>query len=262
VRPIIHDATGPSVVPDDAIRALTIACPALDLGCTGIAGVPCSDTRNDWWRRERDGSLWNVHAVRVLRARSPGHAIAAAGTGSPLRVGGPLRPLVRAEHRVYIASGLERADEVKALAAALAEHGIGLSYDWTAHGSVQSEGPERIAEVARAEIEGVATADLVIVWLPGGRGTHAELGIVIGINRARAAFGDWSKRPVTPTPILVVGPREGADGRECAFYYAPNIHRIEGPYTIPSTPETEARDRRDQLAFIVRKAVALLGARS
>lgn len=121
-----------------------------------------------------------------------------------------LQPPTRPRPRVYIASGLERADEVRALRDALAEH------------------PSRIAEVARHEIEGVYTADLVIVWLPGGRGTHAELGIALGLNRlrrdadARNALGDRD----TTVPILLVGPQEGADGRECAFYYGPDVHRM------------------------------------
>lgn len=136
-----------------------------------------------------------------------------------------LQPPRRRRPQVYIASALERADEVRALRDALAEHGIGLSYDWTKHGSVQHEGPERIAEVARHEIEGVATADLVIVWLPGGRGTHAELGIAVGLNQIRRGAGPGeTDAPVVP--ILLVGPREGADGRECAFYYGPDVHRM------------------------------------
>lgn len=109
--------------------------------------------------------------------------------------------------KVYIASGLENAPRVQQLRNALAEVGISLSYDWTTHGSVQDQGPARIAQVAALEQRGVLEADAVVILLPGGRGTHTELGIALGSGK----------------PVLVFGPRQGADGNECCFYYSPNV---------------------------------------
>lgn len=97
--------------------------------------------------------------------------------------------------RYYIATALERAADHTLVRDAMAAAGHQITYDWTAHGSVQSEGLDRIREVAEAETRGVLDADLVIVLLPGGRGTHAELGIAIGAGIPGAAvIGPWTER--------------------------------------------------------------------
>lgn len=109
--------------------------------------------------------------------------------------------------RFYVASALENAAIVREYRRLIRERGGVITCDWTAHGSVQADGSERIAEVAAAEVRGVISADRVIVVLPGGRGTHTELGIAIGRG----------------IPVAIVGPLVGADGRECAFYRAPGV---------------------------------------
>lgn len=126
--------------------------------------------------------------------------------------------------KFYIATRLERAEEQKTLAAVLTELGHSLTYDWAAHGSVQSEGPDRIREVAESEGNGVIMADLVIVMLPGGRGTHTELGMAIAHslhkNRVRGQnqVGGYKR-------IVIIGDDGGVDGRTCAFYHHPAIDK-------------------------------------
>ena len=60
-------------------------------------------------------------------------------------------------------------------------------------------------------------ADLVIVLLPGGRGTHTELGIAIGAG----------------IPILLhtedEGLLSGSSGRTCAFYHYSKVGHFTGP---------------------------------
>jgi nucleoside 2-deoxyribosyltransferase len=113
----------------------------------------------------------------------------------------------------YIATGLERAADADRVAAALTARGWKQTYRWAAHGSVQAEGPARIAEVAAAERAGVLAADVVIVLLPGGNGTHWEAGLADGAG----------------IPIVLCGTTEQRmrNGRECAFYYGPNVTRVE-----------------------------------
>ena len=123
----------------------------------------------------------------------------------------------------YVATGLERADEAKTLAAALAAMGHTQTYDWTAHGSVQDEGPERIAEVAVEELRGVGKADLFIALLPGGRGTHTEFGCALAL-----AMDDDDSVPANSVVarkrlVVLVGPTEDASGRTCAFYLHPRV---------------------------------------
>ena len=109
-----------------------------------------------------------------------------------------------------------------------------ITYDWTQHGSVQDDGPERIAEVAAAESRGVYLADAVIVLLPGGRGTHAELGMAYALGKR----------------IFIHGPRAGEDGRECAFYYAQ-----PGSLSSPTIPPiiTHHEGTLAELAIAVQK---------
>jgi len=116
--------------------------------------------------------------------------------------------------KIYVATGLERAAEARSLMSKLGELGHTITYDWTAHGSVQRDGPGRIAEVANAEAAGVVASNVFIALLPGGRGTHTELGIAIG---SAAAEEIWP-RGVCLRRIYLVGPLAGADGLECAFY--------------------------------------------
>lgn len=107
--------------------------------------------------------------------------------------------------KFYIASGLENADNVEKLAAQLRDSGWTQTYNWTEHGSVNDEPTERIREVAHRELAGVWQADIVIVMLPGGRGTHVEMGAAIA----------WNK------PVILLTEKEDKlqDGRTCSFYH-------------------------------------------
>jgi len=86
--------------------------------------------------------------------------------------------------KFYIASSLENAPSVQKLGARLLQQpGFTWTYDWTVHGSVMNESALRKAEVARAELDGATRANLLIVLLPGGKGTHVELGAALASNR-------------------------------------------------------------------------------
>lgn len=117
--------------------------------------------------------------------------------------------------KFYISSRLENAKIVKPLAAFLRACGMEHTYDWTKHCSVQCEGPERIAEVAELEMEGVKEADIVIVLLPGGRGTHAELGIANALDKKVFMWAENEDLFLQ-------------DDRTCAFYWNRNVERIVG----------------------------------
>jgi len=116
--------------------------------------------------------------------------------------------------KIYIATKLEQADTHNRVRDAFVAAGHQITYDWTTHGSVKQEGYERISEVAQAEMQGVKNADVVVMLLPGGRGTHVELGMA-------AAWG----KPI----VLVASPRTGLfhpDDRTCAFYYVSKALRV------------------------------------
>lgn len=118
--------------------------------------------------------------------------------------------------KFYIASRLENAETVSRIAAVLKAAGHIHTYDWTVHGSVKEEGEQRIKEVAEAEMRGVINAEAVIVLLPGGRGTHAELGIALGA-------GDKT--------IMICAADDSMflqDDRTCAFYWNKGTRLVVG----------------------------------
>lgn len=122
--------------------------------------------------------------------------------------------------RFYIASRLENAETVKRVATVLKAAGHRQTYDWTEHGSVQREGAERITQVAGFETRGVMDAEMVIVILPGGRGTHAELGIALGCEKQS---------------ILICAENDDLfmqDERTCAFYWHPAVKRVIGKMDV------------------------------
>lgn len=120
--------------------------------------------------------------------------------------------------RFYIASGLENAAAAQRVAADLTARGWTLTYGWWTHGSVQAEGVERIAEVAALERRGVLSADVVIALLPGGNGTHWEMGIADGAGIPVVLCGTEAQRM--------------RNGRECAFYRGAHVRIVESEEEI------------------------------
>jgi len=119
----------------------------------------------------------------------------------------------------YIASKLENAENVKRIANILKARGWEHTYDWTVHGSVQKCGEKRLEDVAEKEIDGVRRAEIVIILLPGGRGTHAELGAAI-ISGKRIFIHAYDDSFYLQ------------DGNTCAFYWNKNVTRITGDYLL------------------------------
>jgi hypothetical protein len=119
--------------------------------------------------------------------------------------------------RFYVATGLERAGVARALGEQLVEAGHEWTYDWTTHGAVAWAGPGRVREVALLEASGVARADVVVVLLPGARGTHVELGMAIALGKRVLVVVDDDE-----TEAAFLG------DRVCAFYLHPAVEIVRG----------------------------------
>src|SRR5262245_22980754 len=85
--------------------------------------------------------------------------------------------------KFYIATSLSRAANHNLVRDSLKTLQHAISYDWTLHGSVKSVSFERLREVAISELNGVLESAFVIVLLPGGKGTHLELGYAIASGK-------------------------------------------------------------------------------
>lgn len=78
----------------------------------------------------------------------------------------------------YVATGYDNKAMHNDVRDALASRGWRLTHDWTLRD--EADGPRASAE---ADLEGVRGADVVVVVLPGGEGTHAELGMALALGK-------------------------------------------------------------------------------
>ncbi len=117
--------------------------------------------------------------------------------------------------RFYVSTGIFSAHRAAELADVLRRRGHEQTYDWMEHGDVRREGASRMGEVAFNELRAVRDAELVVVLLPGGSGTHTELGMAIA-TRSNKRIILWSE----------TGDEFSFDERTCAFYFHPSVERV------------------------------------
>lgn len=117
--------------------------------------------------------------------------------------------------KYYIATSLSQQHWHNLLRDHLNKMDYQLTYDWTEHGSVKLEGENRLRQVAYNEMKGIQEADFVVGILPGGAGTHCELGLSIAWNKPLFL--------ITEDPSLV-----SSSEKTCAFYYADHVYRKVG----------------------------------
>jgi hypothetical protein len=113
----------------------------------------------------------------------------------------------------YIATSFSRAQDHNRIRDLLVKNGYRITYDWTLDTKGRATSREKLLAVTDAEIKGVLAANTVVVLLPGGNGTHAELGIALGAGKKillHCENGD------------VFEPGEKA----CTFYHHPNVTQI------------------------------------
>lgn len=126
--------------------------------------------------------------------------------------------------KFYIASSIDNIDQAQTLRDRLVALGHKQTNDWTLHGSLKNS-PGLWREVSEKEIQGVLDADFVVVLLPGGRGTHTELGIAIGNGKEK---------------IVVIGGKElreppAENGRTCIFYHTRRVELFDTSEALLST---------------------------
>ena len=116
----------------------------------------------------------------------------------------------------YIASKLENAKRVRQLADTLKSWGWQHTYDWTSHGLVL--GKDKLQGAAAEELAGVIRAQIVIVLLPGGRGTHTEIGLALAYGKRIVLHSEDSK------------PFDHEKRETCSFYWLPEVERVQCPW--------------------------------
>ncbi len=97
--------------------------------------------------------------------------------------------------KFYIASSLNNKEQVRYLASCLKEKGFLHTYDWTINENVNTI--EKLATIGEAEKAAIIDADFFILVLPGGFGSHIELGMAIGSEK-RIYVYSTSNEPFNP----------------------------------------------------------------
>lgn len=102
--------------------------------------------------------------------------------------------------KFYIGSGLKNKEAVRTVAGKLKQSGWDHTYDWTQNELVSSL--EELRTIGMLEKQAVDAADVVVILLPGGKGTHIELGMAIATKKKiflHDSSGEAMNVPTTST---------------------------------------------------------------
>ena len=106
----------------------------------------------------------------------------------------------------YLATRKDRGEHAALLLRALKSQGWERTYSWTAE---DGEDTEQYSDIAMRELKGVEEADVLIVLLPGGYGTHVEIGAALALGKPVILHAPDRKTLDSPYP--------------CPFHYHPNV---------------------------------------
>ena len=114
--------------------------------------------------------------------------------------------------KFYIASSLKNIDQVRDVSKRLKNKGFIHTYDWTVNENVTTL--EELRVIGEKEKNAIIEADVVVVLLPAGKGSHIELGIAIGNGKK----------------IYLYSPNKEIDNIETTstFYHLPEIEKCIG----------------------------------
>lgn len=120
----------------------------------------------------------------------------------------------------YIAAALDDASAAEQLADALVAQGHAITFAWWRAPSLRDVDPtglwREFRERANTEVTAVRRADLVIAILPGGVGTHVEIGVALGAGKPVILLD---------APDLIGRPTDGGRAYPCAFHFADGVTR-------------------------------------
>ena len=111
--------------------------------------------------------------------------------------------------RFYLATRKDRSQQAEPLLEALKAQGWERTFVWTAQDEASTNG---YADVAVEELAGVRKADVLIVLLPGGYGTHVEIGAALALGKPVILHSPDRRTLETPYP--------------CIFHYHPGVRLL------------------------------------
>jgi nucleoside 2-deoxyribosyltransferase len=88
--------------------------------------------------------------------------------------------------KFYVASSFQNIDQVRDVCERLKRIGYTHTYDWTQNSRASTV--EALKQIGEKEKQAIIESDVILVLLPGGRGSHVELGIALGLNKRVILF--------------------------------------------------------------------------
>jgi nucleoside 2-deoxyribosyltransferase len=83
--------------------------------------------------------------------------------------------------KFYIASSFTNKDLVRSVSDRLEQKGFIHTYDWTKNERASTV--KDLQHIGQNEKDAITDSTVVIIILPGGKGTHVELGIALGLGK-------------------------------------------------------------------------------
>ncbi|WP_299745880.1 nucleoside 2-deoxyribosyltransferase [uncultured Rossellomorea sp.] len=83
--------------------------------------------------------------------------------------------------KFYVASSFQNIDQVRDVCERLKRIGYTHTYDWTQNSRASTV--EELRRIGEKEKQAIIESDVILVLLPGGKGSHVELGIALGLNK-------------------------------------------------------------------------------
>ncbi|TKD70681.1 nucleoside 2-deoxyribosyltransferase [Pseudalkalibacillus hwajinpoensis] len=112
--------------------------------------------------------------------------------------------------KFYVASGFQNKAKVQQFSEQLKQEGFTQTYDWTKN--VRASTEEELEIIGEDELKAVRNADFLVVILPGGKGTHIEMGIALGLSIPVYLYSKEFPEPTEST----------------TFYYTSGVTRCSG----------------------------------
>lgn len=132
--------------------------------------------------------------------------------------------------KFYVATRFSNKAEVRRTAKLLKQQfDHDITYNW-AEQPLMPITETLLRESAIEEINGVNSADYVVAILPGGYGTHVEIGAALAQDK----------------PVFLVVPNDGllldSNKNSVPFYKHPNVHCVRALNMVPSAVEKVLND--------------------
>lgn len=99
--------------------------------------------------------------------------------------------------KFYVASSVENLENAHTMMRVLEAKGHKITFDWTNY-EISKDLPDSVKDALKRDLsdkaaDGVMSAEVLVLLLPGRRGAYAELGMALGSNQVVIVVGSEPK---------------------------------------------------------------------